>query len=88
MQAQIQALITGRTGEEAATTVLRPNIGSNIEVAKLQILNGKVGKVLEFLTACKLFIRMRMRDVTVEKQIQWMLLYVQGAQQTFGRKIF
>lgn len=61
--------MTGSQGGEAATTVPRPNIGSNIEVAKLQMLNGKVGKVLEFLTACKLFMRIRMRDVTVEKQI-------------------
>ena len=28
--------------------------------------------------ACKLYIRMKMRGVTVEEQIQWVLLYVQG----------
>jgi len=61
--------MTGSLGGEVATTVPRHNTGSNIEVTKLQMLNGKVGKVLEFLTACKLFIRIRMRDVTVEKQI-------------------
>jgi len=27
--------------------------------------------------ACKLFIRMRMREVVIEKQIQWVLSYVQ-----------
>jgi len=52
------------------------------------MLNGKVGKVSEFLRVCKLFIRMRMRNMTVKKQIQWMLLYVQRAQQTFERKMF
>ena len=61
-------MIEGTEGE-IATIIPRPNTESNIEVAKLQMLNGKVGKVLEFLIACKLFIRMRMRDVTVEKQI-------------------
>jgi len=40
--------------------------------------NKKASKVLDFLTACKLFIRMRMRDIAVKKQIQWVLSYVQG----------
>ena len=43
-------MIEGTEGE-VATIVPRPNIESNIEVAKLQMLNGKVGKVLEFLIA-------------------------------------
>ena len=36
-----------------ATVVLQLNTGSNIEVAKLQMFNGKIGKVLGFLTACR-----------------------------------
>ena len=28
--------------------------------------------------ACKLYLRMRMREMTVEEQVQWMLTYVQG----------
>ena len=55
-------------GEEAA--ISKSNIRSNIKVAKLQTFNGEVSKVSDFLTACKLFIRLRMRDVAVEEQIQ------------------
>ena len=31
-----------------------------------------------FITACKLYICIKMRGVAVEKQIQWVLSYVQG----------
>ena len=57
-------------------------MGSNIEpymeVAKLAIFNGEAGKVGEFITACRLFLRMKLREATVEKQVQWVLSYVQG----------
>jgi len=36
------------------------------------------GKILGFIIACKLFLRMRMREVAAEEQIQWVLSYVQG----------
>jgi len=35
-------------------------------------------KVLGFIIACKLFLRMRMREDAVEEQIQWILSYIQG----------
>ena len=35
-------------------------------------------KVFVFLIACRLYIRIRMRNVAVEKQVQWMQLYMQG----------
>ena len=60
-----------------AVVVPQSNTGSNIEVAKLQIIHRAINKVLGFLTACKLFIRMKMRETTVEEQIQWMLFYMQ-----------
>jgi len=46
-------------------------------VAKPQIFNGEIGNVLGFLTAYRLFIRIRIRNDSVEEQIQWMLSYVQ-----------
>ena len=64
---------------EAAAVVPKPNTGSNVKVAKLQIFNRKAVKVLGFLTVCKLFIKIRVRDVIVREQIQWMLSYVQGS---------
>jgi len=49
--------------------VPRPNTGLDIEVAKPLIFNGNASKISEFLMACRLFIRMRMRDALVEEQI-------------------
>ena len=48
----------------------RPNIRLNIEVAKLLIFNREVSRISGFLMACRLYIRIRMRDVIVEEQIQ------------------
>jgi len=63
-------------GAELAVVISRPNIGSNVEVARPQTFNREAGKVLEFLTVCRLYIRMRMREVIIEEQIQWVLSYV------------
>jgi len=49
-----------------------------MEVTKLAIFNGEAGKVGGFITACRLFLRMKMRGNSVEEQVQWVLLYVQG----------
>ena len=53
------------------------NMGPYIEVAKLAIFNGEAGKVGGFVTACRLYLRMKMREVTVEKQVFWILSHVQ-----------
>jgi len=47
------------------------------EVARLQMFDGSSEKVPGFVTACKLYIRMKMRRVVVEEQIQWILSYIQ-----------
>ena len=39
------------------------------EVAKLQIFDGITARVAGFITAYKLYIRMRMREEMVERQI-------------------
>ena len=78
MQVQIQALlvVAGGAGGERGTT--GSSMGSHIEVAKPAIFNGEAGRVGGFVTACRLYLRMKMREGTVEEQVQWILSYVQG----------
>jgi len=47
-----------------------------MEVAKPSIINGEAERVGEFITACRLYLRMKIRKATVEEQVQWILLYI------------
>ena len=77
MQAQIQALLAaGGAGTRSATT--GSNMGSHMEVAKPAIFNGEAGKVGGFVTTCRLYLKMKMREATVEEQVFWILSHVQG----------
>ena len=53
-------------------------MGSHMEVAKPAIFNGEVGRVGGFVTAYRLYLRMKMMEGTVKEQVQWILSYVQG----------
>ena len=46
-------------------------------MAKPSIFDGTLSKVSGFIIAYKLYIRMKIRGVAVEEQIQWILSYVQ-----------
>ena len=48
------------------------------KVAKLQTFDRTSSKVSGFLEACRLYIRMRLREALVEEQINWILSHVQG----------
>jgi len=66
---QIQALLAaqgevGRGGEVGGS-----NTGSHMEVAKPAIFNREVVKVGGFITACRLFLRMKLRGISVEEQM-------------------
>jgi len=75
MQVQIQALLAAGGGGTGG--VMGSNIGPSMEVAKPAIFNGEAGKVGGFITACRLYLRMKMRGTSVEEQVQWVLSYVQ-----------
>jgi len=81
MQAQIQALIAGGArvevgGEERGATGF--NMEPQMEVAKPSIFNREAGRVGGFVIACRLYLRMKMREAIVEEQVQWILSYIQG----------
>ena len=76
MQVQIQALLAAAGGIGGVAT--GSNLGPHMEVAKLAIFNGEVGKVGRFITVCRLFLRIKLRGAMVEEQVQWVFSYVQG----------
>ena len=77
MQAQIQALLAAQEGAGAGGAE-RGSTGPKVEVATPAIFNGEAARVGGFITACRLFVRMKLRGTTVEEQVQWVLSYVQG----------
>jgi len=61
--------VTERQAAAAAKKGPQPNTGSNIKVAKPQMFDRTTNNILKFLTACRLYIRMRMRDAIVKEQL-------------------
>ena len=49
-----------------------------MKVAKPTIFNGEAEKIGGFITICRLYLRMKMREATVEEQVFWILSHVQG----------
>ena len=80
IQAQIQALLAVEAGGVGGMErgMMGSNMGPHVEVAKPAIFNGEAGKVGGFVTVCRLYLRMKMREVTVEEQVFWILSHVQG----------
>ena len=79
IQVQIQALLAATEGAtEGAERGAEVSRGYQMEVAKPAIFSGEAGKVGGFVTACRLYLRMKMREATVEEQVFWVLSHVQG----------
>ena len=78
MQAQIQALLAQAGGAGGERGAVGSNMGSHMEVAKPAIFNRETERVGGFITACRLYIKMKLRGNMVEEQVQWVLTYVQG----------
>ena len=71
MQVQIQALlaVTGEA-ESAERGATGFNTGPHMEVAKPAIFNGEAGRVGGFVITCRLYLRIKMKEATVEEQVQ------------------
>ena len=78
MQVQIQALLAVVEGGAGQGRAGGSRLGSHMEMAKLAIFNGEAEKVGGFVTACRSYLKMKMREGTVEEQVIWVLSYVQG----------
>ena len=52
--------------------------GSQVEVARPQVFNGKMEEVSAFINAARLYIRMKMTEEAATTQVAWVLSYVQG----------
>ena len=76
MQVQIQALLAAAGGAGGERGTVGANTGPHIKVAKPAIFNGEAGRVGGFITACRLYLKMKMRGTSVEEQVQWVLSYV------------
>ena len=69
MQIQIQALIADGAVAERGT-IEGPNTEPNIKVAKPSAFNREAGRVGRFIMACRLYLRMKIREAIVKEQIQ------------------
>jgi len=69
MQAQIQALLAGGAGGGEEEVAREAERGKGVEVVKPQIFDGILSRVIRFITACKLYIRMKMREELIEGQV-------------------
>jgi len=75
LQEQIAAL-TAQVGG-AAERGVGGGASAATEVAKPQTFDRTPSKVSGFIGVCKLYVRMRLREASVEEQVNWVLSYVQ-----------
>jgi len=62
-------LIAKEVVEGAGVIEEGSNIGSNIKIAKLPVFNGETEKAGGFITACRLYLRIKIRGISVKEQV-------------------
>jgi len=73
---QLLAMIA--TLQQQVNTMLLQQQGSQVEVARPQMFNGKMEEVSAFINVARLYIRMKMTEEAAMTQVAWVLSYVQG----------
>ena len=71
------AALTAQLGQQQGGGGGR-KIAEETEVAKPQVFDGTPSKVSGFVGACRIYIRTRLREVSVKAQINWVLSFIQG----------
>ena len=66
------------TLQQQVNTMLLQQQGSQVEVARPQVFNGRMEEVSTFINAARIYIRMKMTEEVATTQVAWVLSYVQG----------
>jgi len=66
----LQILVAAQTRERRTEEeVFKPRTRHQAEITKLPLFSREAKQVVEFITACKLYIKMRMSDEEVKEQV-------------------
>jgi len=73
---QLLAMIA--TLQQQVNTMLLQQQGSQVEVARPQVFNGRMEEVSVFINMARIYIRMKITKEAATTQVAWVLSYVQG----------
>jgi len=66
------------TLQQQVNTMLLQQQGSQVEVARPQVFNGRIEEVSTFINVARIYIRMKITEEAAITQVAWVLSYVQG----------
>jgi len=72
---QLLAMIA--TLQQQVNTMLLQQQGSQVEVTRPQVFNGRMEEVSTFINVARIYIRMKMTEEAATTQVAWVLSYVQ-----------
>jgi len=71
---QLLAMIA--TLQQQVNTMLLQQQGSQVEVTRPQVFNGKIEEVSTFINTTRIYIRIKMTEKAATTQVAWVLSYV------------